>query len=66
MSLSSLSPLTALLPPGVSLLEGLELFFQVVQDTFTTNLVAGELDLVFEPLYNSLDCYSGGRSLGRL
>ena len=41
MSLSSLSPLTTLLPPGVSLLEGLELFFQVVQDTFTTNLVAG-------------------------
>ena len=48
--LSSLSPLTTLLPPGVSLLEGLELFFQVVQDTFTTNLVAGELDFGSEPL----------------
>ena len=50
MSLSSLSPLTTLLPPGVSLLEGLELFCQVVQDTFTTNLVAGELDFGSEPL----------------
>ncbi|TBU38301.1 hypothetical protein BD309DRAFT_874662 [Dichomitus squalens] len=40
MSSSSLSPLASLLPPGVSVTKGLELFFQVVQDTFTTNLVA--------------------------
>ncbi|KAM5536830.1 hypothetical protein V8D89_009548 [Ganoderma adspersum] len=40
MSLSSLLPLISLLPPGVSISEGLELFYQVVQDTFTTNLVA--------------------------
>ncbi|TBU24720.1 hypothetical protein BD311DRAFT_766065 [Dichomitus squalens] len=40
MSLSSLSPLASLLPPGVSILQGLQLFFQVIQDTFTTNLVA--------------------------
>ncbi|PIL29191.1 hypothetical protein GSI_09240 [Ganoderma sinense ZZ0214-1] len=40
MSLSSFLPLISLLPPGVSISEGLELFFQVVQDTFTTNLVA--------------------------
>ena len=42
MSLASFSPLTPLLPPGISITEGLELFFQIVQDTFTTNLVAGE------------------------
>ena len=42
MSLSSLSPLISLLPPGVSILQGLDLFFEVIQDTFTTNLVAGK------------------------